>query len=510
MAEIPRFRFVPVNLRLLMLVPVSLAAIPAGATVPVGMFEQSQDIGGPAIEGNAHYDEAEQAYTLSGAGKNMWFGRDEFHFAWKQVEGDFILRATIRFVGEGVDPHRKIGVMVRESLEADSAYADACVHGDGLTSLQYRTETGADTEEVGMEIGALPTEIQMERRGDVFIFSAATPGAEYRSVRKEMGLPAEVYTGLFICSHREDVMEQAVFSNVRLVKPAPADLVPYRDYLGSNLEVMEVVTGKRKILHSENRSLQAPNWTPDNKFLIYNADGLLYRYALQDGSITVLNTGFADHNNNDHVLSFDGEQLGISHHVGDECTSVIYTLPVAGSDKPRQITDPAKGHSFLHGWSPDAGKLIFTGQRDGQFDIWSVDLESGKETQLTDLPTLDDGSEYSPDGKWIYFNSVRTGTMQLWRMRPDGSEPEQLTFDDRNNWFPHLSPDGKWLVYISFPEDIDPSDHPFYKQVYLKLMPAEGGASRVIAYLYGGQGTINVPSWSPDGSKIAFVSNTGM
>ena len=98
--------------------------------------------------------------------------------------------------------------------------------------------------------------------------------------------------------------------------------------------------------------------------------------------------------------------------------------------------------------------------------------------------------------------------MKIWRMKPDGSNQEQITFDEYNDWFPHFSPDGKWIVYISFPKEIDPTDHPFYKRVYLRIMPASGGVPRTIAYIYGGQGTINVPSWSPDSKRIAFVSNS--
>jgi Tol biopolymer transport system component len=130
------------------------------------------------------------------------------------------------------------------------------------------------------------------------------------------------------------------------------------------------------------------------------------------------------------------------------------------------------------------------------------------ETALTPPGTLDDGPEYTPDGKYIYFNSVRTGTMQIWRMRPDGSQPEQITFDEYNDWFPHISPNGKWLLYIAFPADMDPWSHPFYRQCYLRLMPISGGVPRTVAYLYGGQGSINTPSWSPDSKRIAFVSNS--
>ena len=152
--------------------------------------------------------------------------------------------------------------------------------------------------------------------------------------------------------------------------------------------------------------------------------------------------------------------------------------------------------------------MIFTGNRKGRYDIYTVDVKTGQEVQLTDQETLDDGAEYSPDGKHIFFNSVRTGKMKLWRMNADGKEQTQLTFDGYNDWFPHVSPDRKWIVFISFPKDIDPNDHPFYKHCLLRIMPYEGGTPRVIGYLYGGQGTINVPSWSPDSRFISFVTNS--
>jgi Tol biopolymer transport system component len=154
--------------------------------------------------------------------------------------------------------------------------------------------------------------------------------------------------------------------------------------------------------------------------------------------------------------------------------------------------------------------MVFTGQRDGVFDVYKIPTAGGAEVRLTTAEGLDDGPEFSPDGKYIYFNSSRTGRMQLWRMKPDGSEQTQLTDDGFNNWFPHVSPDGKWIAYIAFPPEVPATEHPFYKHVTLRLVPVGGGAARVIAYLYGGQGTMNVPSWSPDGKRLAFVSNTGM
>lgn len=475
----------------------------------IGMFEAHEDVGSPVNKGNVVYNPETQEYTITASGKNIWAKEDQFHFLWKKIKGDFIIKATIQFIGEGVDGHRKLGIMAREKLTGNSKYVDAVSHG-GLplnTSLQFRDADGDTTGQLILS-SHHPTEIEFERKGNVFIASAATYGENYKTVSREMNFAEEAYVGLFLCSHRDTVVEKAIFSNVRVIIPASKDFRPYRDYIGSHLEVMDVFTGRRKILYSVPNSIQAPNWTKDGKYLIYNSEGLLYKFNLSNNTPTKLNTGFANQNNNDHVLSFDGKQLAISNHMGDKRISTLFTLPLAGTDKPVQVTAESAGHSYLHSWSLDGKKLIFTGQRNNQYDIWTVDIATKKETQLTNTPTLDDSPELSPDGKWIYFNSVRTGTMKLWRMKPDGSNQEQVTFDEYNDWFPHFSPDGKWIVYLSYPKEINPTDHPWYQKVYIRLMPAAGGAPKNIAYVYGGQGTINVPSWSPDSKRIAFVSNT--
>jgi Tol biopolymer transport system component len=280
--------------------------------------------------------------------------------------------------------------------------------------------------------------------------------------------------------------------------------------LGSNLEVLELASGRRDIIYTVPYSIQAPNWTPDGKNLIFNdAKGTVYRFDLASRTPTPLNTGSITHNNNDHVLSFDGKMLGLSSSVNELGGSIIYTVPIEGGT-PKQITP--KGPSYLHGWSPDGKDLVFCGERDGEFDVYKVPAAGGKETKLTTNKGLDDGPEYTPDGKYIYFNSVRTGLMQIWRMRPDGSQQEQITSDNLNNWFAHISPDGKWFVYLSFLKEETPAGiHPPYKHVYIRLLPIDGrGEPRVLAYLYGGQGSINTPSWSPDGKKIAFISNSDM
>ena len=481
------------------------------AQSPVGIFDAQTDVGRARGSGSASYDQQRQAYLVAGSGQNMWNDRDDFHFVWKRMTGNFILSTRARFIGAGVEEHRKIGWTIRPSLETNSAHVTAALHGDGLVSLQFRRTTGAMTEESKLR-DSLPgadAVIQLERRDGVYVMSVARFGDPL--VTQELAgvlLPDTVYVGLFVCAHNDTVVERAAFSNVRITTPPKRDFVAYRDYIGSNLEILDVVTGNATIVHQYRGSFQAPNWTRDGKALIYAQEGRLYRFDISSRSAEVINTGFATRNNNDHVLSADGRMMAISNHaVEDSGVSIVYTVPATGGT-PKRVT--AKGPSYLHGWSPDGRWLVYTGQRSGDFDVYKIPVAGGNEIRLTSTPGLDDGPEYTPDGAYIYFNSVRTGRMQIWRMRPDGSGQQQITNDGFNNWFPHISPDGKWMVFISFPPTVAADDHPFYKHVLLRLMPVGGGPARVIAYVYGGQGTINVPSWSPDGSRLAFVSNSTM
>jgi TolB protein len=474
----------------------------------LGIFEGHSDVGTTVKPGSIFYNAEQQVYTIEGSGTNMWFDRDEFHFVWKRIRGNFILNAEAHFTGSGVELHRKMGWIVRAGLDPNTAHVNATVHGDGLTSLQFRRTTAGNTEEIRLALSGAEI-IQLEKQGTTFIMSAACRGEPFTSVQViDLELGDEVYAGIYVCAHNKDVMEKAVFQNVRIVIPAGENFIPYQNYIGSNLEILDIESGHRKIIYLSPASLQAPNWTPDGQSLIYNSQGRLYRYDLTSGTIDSINTDFATNNNNDHVLSFDGKMLGISHHSSeDQNKSIIYTLPVLGG-LPRRVT--SKGPSYLHGWSPDNRYLVYTGERNGEYDIYRIPAEGGDERRLTDAKGLDDGSEYTPDGAYIYFNSNRNGTMQIWRMQTDGSNQEQITNDNFNNWFPHISPDGKWMVFLSYLPDVNPGDHPFYKQVYLRLLPVSGRKPRIVAYLYGGQGTINVPSWSPDSKKIAFVSNTCM
>lgn len=180
---------------------------------------------------------------------------------------------------------------------------------------------------------------------------------------------------------------------------------------------------------------------------------------------------------------------------------MIYILPIKGGE-PRLITENAP--SYWHGWSPDGKTLAYCAERNGEYDIYTIPAAGGEEVRLTHTEGLDDGPDYTADGNYIYFNSVRTSKMKIWRMKPDGSDQEQVTFDAYNDWFAHPSPDGKYIVFVSYEPEVE--GHPANKNVNLRLMQIPGGEPKVIAKLFGGQGTINVPSWSPDSKRFAFVS----
>ncbi len=479
-----------------------------------GDFETHGDVGSPKLAGSASWNAEAQEYVLTAAGANLWATRDEFHYAWRRLSGDFILQARVEFVGQGTDPHRKAGLIVRSTLDFDSPYADAVTHGDGLTSLQYRKTKGDVTEQVVSEAKGADF-LQLERRGDTFTMSVARFGERLAVSRlPALALGEEVYVGIFLCSHNADVVEKAIFKDVRVIRPAKAGFTPYRDYIGSVLEILDVESGRRQVVRRSAEPFEAPNWTPDGKALLYNTSGggegrgRIHRFDLATRQSTILDTGFAIRNNNDHVLSFDGRMLGISDQSQEERRSTVYVLASSGG-APKKITPLTP--SYLHGWSPDGKTLVYTGGRDGEFDIYARASDgSGEETNLTRWKGLDDGPEFTPDGRYVYFNSVRNGPMQIFRMKPDGSEQATVTNDDLNNWFAHFSPDGKRFAFLSYGQDVAPAEHPYYKQVYIRLRATEGGPARVIAYVYGGQGTMNVPSWSPDGRRLAFVSNNDL
>lgn len=279
---------------------------------------------------------------------------------------------------------------------------------------------------------------------------------------------------------------------------------PYWEQVYSMLETVDVATGERTVRKRFDSLIEAPNWLPDGNTLLYNAGGSLWLFDLASGESRKVDTGSAARCNNDHVLAPDGKWVGLSS-AGPEGRSLVYVAPLSGRE-PRLVTPV--GPSYLHGWSPDGRTLAYCAERGGEFDIYTMPVEGGEETRLTDAPGLDDGPEYSPDGRYIWFNSVRSGLMQVWRMDAGGQDQTRMTWDEESNcWFPHLSPDGKQVAYIAYKKgDVAPGDHPPCKNVEIRLMDADGENTRTLVRLFGGQGTLNVNSWSPDGTQLAFVS----
>jgi len=468
-----------------------------------GIFEGHNDIGNVNHKGSVEFSPSDSTYTISGSGTNMWFNTDEFHFVWKKTAGNVSMGATIQMLGKGVDPHRKACLMIRQSLEPDAPYVDIAVHGDGLTSMQYRSRKGAETNEIKSNILA-PQHVQIQKIGNYISMQVAAEINDLQLAGGSLRMSFEepFYIGLGVSSHNNDVIETIRFSNVSINTLTENTNQPMK--VESTLEILDISTSNRSVVHHTKNHIEAPNWTLDGKTLIYNSQGLLYKIPVKGGTPEMIPTGFANKINNDHGISPDGTQMVISDQT-ETGHSLIYSIPITGG-VPKKITPLAP--SYWHGWSPDGKMLAYCAERNGNYDIYTIPFEGGKETRLTTTEGLDDGPDYSPDGKYIYFNSTRTGTMQIWRMKPDGSDQEQITTDEYNDWFAHPSPDGKWLVYVTFNTDVPAGDHPPNKHVMLRLMNLETKEVKVLAKIFGGQGTINVPSWSPDSQQIAFVSYT--
>ena len=489
---------------LLLLVSFRPAGVLAQAGV-LGIFEGHSDIGSVVPPGKFAFDSSSNAYTISAAGENMWLGTDAYSFAWKKVSGDISLSADIEFpVATGnPNPHRKAVLILRQSLDADSVYADAALHGSGLTALQYRPQKGGLTQDVELNIDA-PKRIRIEKRGDVFTMFLSMNGEPLHPAGASIRLHLEgpFYAGLGVCSHNKDVTERAVFSNLEL-KPLPPE-TQGKLALYSTLQTISVGStfGRALMVYTARSHFEAPNWTHDGQTLIVNQDGRIFKIPAEGGTPVPLDTGAVTNCNGSHGISPDGKSLAISCSPPGGPGSRVYMVPLEGGT-PRVVTENAP--SYWHGWSPDGKTILFTRPRDGGNNIFAIPAEGGKETQLTFATGkgVSDDPDYSPDGQFIYFNSDRNGAMQIWRMRPDGSQPEQVTSDDRNNWSPHPSPDGKWIVFLTYEKGI--TGHPANKEAVLRLMSLGDKKVTELVTFLGGQGTMNVNSWARDSQHLAFI-----
>ncbi len=267
----------------------------------------------------------------------------------------------------------------------------------------------------------------------------------------------------------------------------------------SSLEIYRLATGLADVVLQSDRLIEAPNWDPRGGSLLINGEGGLFRVPIDgSGGMQPIDIGFADACNNDHGFSPDGKRIFFSHRTVDGPT--IYMVPSEGG-APERIT--RVNPSYWHGFSPDGAVISYCARREGAYEVCTMDLATREERQLTRDMGHNDGPDFSADGEWIWFNSDRTGTAEIWKMRRDGSDAQQMTSDDRVNWFPHPSPDGRHVLYLAYPEGT--RQHPRDLPSELRMMDVDGSNIRTVVQVFGGQGAINVPCWSPDGSAFAFM-----
>jgi TolB protein len=275
----------------------------------------------------------------------------------------------------------------------------------------------------------------------------------------------------------------------------------------SKIAVYDVAAKSSRVIFTADVIWEAPNWSPDGKFLLVNSGAKLYRLSPDGGAPDPVAVGDQYRCNNDKAFSWDGKLLGFSASVAGGRGSQVFVAGADGSSA-KLLTPPTP--SYFHGWSPDNRWLAFVGQRDGKtFHLFRVAVGGGEEQQLTTVGDYDDGPEYTPDGKWIYFNSVRSGGWDIWRMPAAGAgandtKAERVTSDELEDWFPHISPNGKRMVWLSFPKGT--KDHNGrIEGVQLRMSAPDGKKPQTLTTFFGGQGTINVNSWSPDSKKFAYV-----
>ena len=424
---------------------------------------------------------------------------------WKKVSGDLSLTADVELAAAAASssPHRKAFLIFRQSLDPDSAYADAAVHGNGETALQYRRNKSDTTQDIAFDLGA-PKTVRLEKRGDTITLFVSMKGEPLHQAGAsiKLHLAEPFYAGLGVCAHQDGAMEKATFARVALT-PLSTPASPQPKALYSTLQTIATDNNARMafVILTGKGYMEAPNWSRDGKTLIFDRGGKIWTIAATGGEAAALDIGDATGCTGSHGLSPDGKWLAMTCTTPEHPGRRLYIVP-SGGGAPRMVTE--NPDSYFHSWSPDGKTILFTRPSKGSINIFAIAPEGGAEKQLTTGSGTSDDPDYSPDGKYIYFNSDRAGGMQIFRMNPDGSHAEQVTTDDRRNWTPHPSPDGKSILILSYAADV--SGHPANKDVTLRILDTGTGKIRDLVEIVGGSGTDNVSNWAPDGGHFAFVS----
>ncbi len=490
----------------------TMSAGAAGPPPPLasalGVFQGESDIGNVVPAGSAHYDAARNLYTIVSAGANTWYHVDHFNYLWTRASGDLAITAQISFpphrYNHDPNPHRKGLLMFRQSLVPGSAYADAALHGVGLTALQYRRERGANTPDIELTISA-PQTLRLEKRGDTFTLFVAQAGEPLHQVGAsvQVHLRAPFYVGLGALSHDPQTTDVVEFSHVAItaLKPQPPNA---NRVLYSTLQTIEFTDQYRRavVIRSTPGYMQSADWAPDGKSILVWEEGRIERIPYLDpdggGPAQPIDTRGLVGCSGNFGLSPDGKVLAVSCSSKPGEPHQVYLLPAAGGGAPRQLTRGAAA-SFFHAWSPDGKTVAFTRGSASRADIFTIPAAGGPETRLT-TDTVDDGPVYSPDGQYIYFDSARSGTIQIWRMRPDGSQAEQLTDDDWLNSSPHISPDGTTLAFLSQPPGHGNRRGP----AVLKVMRFDDGLIQEVVGLRGDRGSFSMQPWG-NSKRFAFI-----
>jgi len=488
----------------------------------LGPFDSSSDVGVTPQKGKVEFDGA-GVFRVTGGGADMWGKADAFQFVWKKMSGDMALTADVQFAGASAQTKRKAALIIRQGPEANAAYADVALHGNGEIALQWRAAADGPTLDTvrpdNLDVST-PVRIRIERRGDRFTVMSGKPGGQLTSTGPtSVTLKDPVYVGLAVCSHDANTLETAVFSNVTAAALPQARTPPptYR----SKISIFDMRDKSTHQIYQADTIWEAPNWSSDGKYLLANSGGKLYRILVDNPSNAApeaVNIDSTLRLNNDHAPSPDGKRIAFSASSPTARQSQVYLSNADGSNAHVMVTTMP---SYFHGWSPDGKYLAYVYQHPAangvpaNYDIFRIPAAGGDSEQLDSNPGYDDGPDYSPDGKWIYFNSDRSGSWDVWRIPADGAGPndqkaEQVTSDDLEDWFPHPSPDSKWLVFLTFAKGTATHNDKLAGTM-LRIMPMPGATVsktpqiQVLTTFFGGQGTINVNSWSPDSTRFAYV-----